>query len=337
MRGEPTTAAGGGGGPDTSRKVTLGPLLYHWTTEQYRDFYAKVADEAPVDVVYLGEVACSKREPYLVDVQAEVAERLDKAGKEVVRSAPFLVVSERERSALASLTDDMADELVEANDLGCVGMLKGRPHALGPGVNIYNESSLRWHAKAGARSVCLNAELPRRAVAAIAGAAQGLGVEIEVQVFGRAPLAISSRCYHARSRGLHKDGCGFACAEDPDGMVLETMDGMPFLAVDGTLTVTDTFLNLGGDLSDLARHGVSRFRLWPHTNDMVTAACLVRKALDGAIGDVEVAAALRALVPGGRVSNGFYHASEGWRFLEAPRRRAAQIARSVRSAATAHR
>ena len=56
--------------------LTLGPLLFNWKPERRRDFYARVADEAPVDCVYLGEVVCSKREPFFVDDLPTIAERL---------------------------------------------------------------------------------------------------------------------------------------------------------------------------------------------------------------------------------------------------------------------
>ncbi len=54
-------------GKAAKAQLTLGPLLYHWDAEKRRDFYFKIADEAPVDCVYLGEVICSKREPYFED------------------------------------------------------------------------------------------------------------------------------------------------------------------------------------------------------------------------------------------------------------------------------
>ena len=34
--------------------LTIGPLLFHWPAERKRDFYFRIADEAPVDTVYLG-------------------------------------------------------------------------------------------------------------------------------------------------------------------------------------------------------------------------------------------------------------------------------------------
>ncbi len=41
-------------------KLTLGPVLFDWPPEEKRDFYLRVAEEAPVDVVYLGEVVSSQ-------------------------------------------------------------------------------------------------------------------------------------------------------------------------------------------------------------------------------------------------------------------------------------
>ena len=34
--------------------VTLGPVLYNWQPEKWRDFYFHIADETPVTTVYLG-------------------------------------------------------------------------------------------------------------------------------------------------------------------------------------------------------------------------------------------------------------------------------------------
>ncbi len=34
--------------------LTLGPVLFNWPAETWRDFYFRIADEAPVDIVYLG-------------------------------------------------------------------------------------------------------------------------------------------------------------------------------------------------------------------------------------------------------------------------------------------
>ena len=42
-------------------RLTLGPVLFNWPTPMWTDFYARIADEAPVDRVVIGEVVCSKR------------------------------------------------------------------------------------------------------------------------------------------------------------------------------------------------------------------------------------------------------------------------------------
>ena len=45
-------------------ELTLGPILFHWPADKKRDFYFQIADESPVDTVYIGEVICSKRSPF---------------------------------------------------------------------------------------------------------------------------------------------------------------------------------------------------------------------------------------------------------------------------------
>ncbi len=76
-------------------KLTIGPLFFNWPLERQRDFYLRLADEAPVDSVCLGEVVCAKRVPFLEPLWPEVIERLGRAGKEVVLSTPALVMGER--------------------------------------------------------------------------------------------------------------------------------------------------------------------------------------------------------------------------------------------------
>ena len=44
-------------------EISLGPVLFNWQPEAWRDFYFRIADEAPVGTVYVGETICSKRAP----------------------------------------------------------------------------------------------------------------------------------------------------------------------------------------------------------------------------------------------------------------------------------
>lgn len=292
-------------------ELTLGPVLFNWAPEVWRDFYFRIADEAPVDTVVVGEVVCSKRAPFFAEHSPAVVERLLAAGKRVVLASPILVTLERERDAVRQLVDTAGDFLIEANDMGCLALLAGRPHWVGPFVNVYNEATLAWAARRGAQSVSLPGELTGAAIAALGKAAAPLGVDLEVQVFGRLPLAISVRCYHARAHGLHKDNCRFVCAEDADGLEVTTLDGEDFLAVNGTQTLSHTHVGLTAEIPELRAAGIRRLRLSPHTCDMVAVARLFRELADGALGAVEAGARLGILAGAARLSNGFYHDREG--------------------------
>lgn len=290
--------------------LTLGPVLFNWQPERWRDFYFRVADEAPVETVYVGEIVCSKRAPFLAEHIPAVIERLQAAGKEVVISSPALVTTERERQSVRELIE-AAEVAIEANDIGALGHLAGKPHAIGPLVNVYNESALAWMAGNGATRICLPPELTRDALRALSGEAQRQNVALEVLVFGRLPLAISARCYHARAHGLHKDGCQFVCGQDDDGMRVDTLDGEPFLAVNGTQTMSYTYNALLPELAELQAMGITRFRLSPHSMDMVAVARLYRDLLDSRITTAEAQAKLAEMVGEAPLSNGFYQGREG--------------------------
>jgi collagenase-like PrtC family protease len=278
---------------DTSHaKLSMGPVLFNWPAERWRDFYFRLADEAPLDAVYLGEVVCAKRWPYFVPVFADVVERLQAGGKQVIFSTLALIMNKAEREALRAIVADN-EELIEVNDVAALTHLQGRPPVVGPLINCYNEATRAWFARHGAKRVCLPVELSQSALAPLAAAAAEHGVELEMLAFGRMPLAVSARCYHARAHRLTKDSCQFVCNRDADGLVLKTLDGADFLAVNGIQTMSYAYLDLLGQLDALRRHGVSVFRLSPHSFDMLQVARLFRRALDGDIGAEEAARALR--------------------------------------------
>ncbi len=297
-------------------RLTLGPVLFNWPAERWRDFYFRMADEAPVDTVVVGEIVCFKRAPFFAPVMDEVIARLASAGKEVWLASPILVGSDRERSAMRDLVG--CDLLpIEANDMGALSLLDGRRHAVGPFINVYNEATLAWLAGRGAMSVSLPAELPAASVAVLAKAGAELGMSTEVQVYGRAPLAISARCYHARAHGLHKDGCQFVCGNDPDGMPVKTLDGQSFLTVNGTQTLSHGYLGLAAEMDRLLAMGVTRFRLSPQDTDMLAVAKAFRAVLDGERDGREVAAELGRSSPA-PLENGFFHNMAGATYAAGP-------------------
>ena len=226
-------------------QLSLGPVLYNWAPDRWRDFYFRIADEAPIDVVSVGEIVCSKRSPFFAEHLPDVIERLRHGGKQVLVGSLILVSLRRERRQTRELCE-AHDALVEVNDLTCLRSIKDRPHAIGPFVNIYNERSAEFHVRQGATRICLPPELPLSSVAVIAAAVPQ--ATVEVFAFGRVPLAISARCYHARLHNLSKDNCRFVCEKDPDGLALKTLDQQNFLAINGVQTLSHACTNLVGEI-----------------------------------------------------------------------------------------
>jgi collagenase-like PrtC family protease len=292
-------------------EVTLGPVLFNWAPETWRDFYFRIADEAPVTIVYLGEIICSKRAPLFEPQLEAVVTRLQTAGKNVVFSSLTEVMSKLDRKLVSSVCDDDAF-IVEANDASALAALRGRPHHIGPFINVYNERTAAVLARGGARSICLPPEMPADSIGTICAEAANLDVAIEVQAFGRLPLALSARCYHARAHGRTKDTCQFVCENDPDGMPLRTLDGKSFLTVNGIQTMSHDYLNLIGEIAALQAMGVRRFRLSPHSCNMVEVAATFRAVLDKRIDVQEAQTRLEALRLGAPFSNGFYYRKPGY-------------------------
>ncbi len=286
--------------------LTLGPLLFHWSAARIVDFYAGIADEAPVERVYLGEVVCGKRAPLVAHALAEAAERLTAAGKEVVWSGLGLPATVRDRRSIAALAG--TPDLVEVNDIS--GLLdRSAPFVAGPLLNIYNEAAAKELADRGCVRLCANIELSLEAVSAIARACPGL--EIEIFAFGRVPLALSGRCYHARHHGLHKDACQFVCERDPDGLRLNTLEGRGFLAVNGVQTLSDGVQVADVGPATLAGAGVTALRLSPHTLHMPAVAQAFRDFLDARIDRGELRVRIEELGPPGTLINGYLHGMAG--------------------------
>jgi collagenase-like PrtC family protease len=292
-------------------ELAMGPVLFHWPAEKKRDFWFRVADEAPVAAAYLGEVICSKREPFLADHLGDIAERLERGGKRVVWSSLSQVVTNIDRKASTGLAG-FESAMIEANDASILPALQGRPHHIGPFINVYNEATIAHLAKDGATRFSLQPELPAEAVARLTAAAAKAGATTEVQVFGRVSLALSARCYHARAHGRTKDNCLFVCENDPDGMDLETRARQKFLAVNGIQTLSHRYLELSEEIGQLTAMGVRSFRLSPHDLDMAAVAAAYQSQIEGRTSAEETAARLSELGLLQPTMNGFYHHRPGY-------------------------
>lgn len=311
-----------GGAP---ARLTLGPLLYHWPARKRRDFYFRIADEAPVDTVYLGEVVCCKREPSFEPFFDDVVERLRAAGKGIVISTFALVTSKRELVRIRALA--ARGLLLEANDVASLQLLSGTPHVVGPHINVFNEGTRDFLIGRGAVRIVVPVEMPAGSIRVIAA-----GAGVEVQVFGRQALSVAMRCYHARSHNLTKDHCQLVCGLDPDGLAASTIDGRPILTINGTQTLSHGYCVLLPELAGLHQLGVTDFRLSPQNLDMVRVAQIHRAVLDGRQCADEALPALRALTGEVPYVNGFLHARAGLAWSEAPRAPAAPGAQAAGAA-----
>lgn len=287
-------------------QITLGPLMFHWPPEQLAAFYEAIAAEPTIDRVYLGEVVCGKRSPLTEHALAAAAERLVDAGKAVVWSGLALPATVRDRKAVAALTQ--ASDLIEIND---VSAMLGRdgPFVAGPLLNAYNEGAVKELARRGCVRLCPNVELSLEAISKIAGFHPAM--EIEFFAFGRLPLALSGRCYHARSHGLHKDGCQFVCDQDPDGMTLRSLEGEAFLAVNGVQTLSHGVQLVDVPARDLRAAGVTALRLSPHSGDMTAVARAFRAYADNRLSPCELAEDVRKAGAPGPFVNGYLRGEAG--------------------------
>lgn len=289
-------------------KLALGPLLYYWPRARMFSFYEEISRTA-ADIVYLGEVVCSRRHEVAFDDWLAIGADLAAAGKEVVLSAQALTESEGDlklvRRAVAN-----GRFRVEANDWGAARLLSGTEGwVAGPHLNVYNPQTLALVAGLGATRWVVPLEATRELVAG-ACAARPLGVEAEVFAHGRMPLAFSARCFTARRFNRQKEDCGYACIDFPDGMVLETREGKPFLAANGIQTQSAGVYCLAEDINSLNESQVDILRVSPQSSGTQEVLQVLRQTCDGALSAVDAHKTLSALAPGA-LWNGFWHGRPG--------------------------
>jgi collagenase-like PrtC family protease len=292
-------------------KIALGPLLYYWPRETVMAFYDEVADSA-VDIVYLGEAVCSRRHELRAADWLAVAVQLRAAGKEVVLSSMALIESSSDLAALRKLADNGQFEL-EANDMGAVNLVSGRPFVAGPHLNVYNASTLQLLHGLGARRWVIPLEMSRAALEELQRA-RPAGMETEVFALGRMPLAFSARCFTARHQNLPKDDCRFSCIAHPDGLTMATREDQPFLVLNGIQTQSASVYNLAGDFDALRESGVDVVRVSPQARHTLQVLQTFDDLRHGRTSARDAASALQPLLPAA-ACNGYWHGQPGldWR------------------------
>lgn len=305
-------------------RITVGPVLYYWSRNDLTAFYASVAD-SPADTVVLGEIVCSRRHEMKVDDWLSLARELRAAGKEVVLASQVLLESETDLRLVRRVAAQ--DEfLVEAGDASALRALAGRPFVLGPHINVYSRPALVEHAALGAVRWVVPVELGFDAIGhvdppgapVLGGPRQDTPIEIEVFAFGRLPLAFSARCFTARHLHLTKDDCGFRCIEHPDGLLLSTTEGVPFLTLNGIQTQSAGQHCLIGEGTALRRAGATRVRLSPVSTGFGDVIAHFDAVFNHGADAATARAALEAhALPGGLV-DGFAHRRPGIEETTAP-------------------
>lgn len=294
-------------------KLALGPLQYYWPRTTVFDFYEAMAATA-VDIVYLGEVTCSRRHELRLSDWLDVAELIRSAGKTAVLSTQVLLESGSDVSAMQKIVGNTGF-MIEANDMGAVSALAHqRTFVAGPHLNIYNGPTLQWMNSMGASGWVAPLEMPRKDLALLQQA-RPPGLQTEVFVHGRLPLAFSARCFTARHHNLPKDDCRFSCIEHPDGLMLKTREQTEFLVLNGIQTQSARVHSLIDAWADLSALGVDVARISPqsmHTADVINLYDAVRReTMDGPTARV----ALLGLLPD-RDCNGYWHGRPGQERVE---------------------
>ena len=285
-------------------KLSLGPIQYYWPIETVQAFYTRARDW-PVDIVYLGEVVCSKRRELRLLDWLEIADMLEGAGKEVVLSTLALMEAESELITLQKICEN-GDFKVEANDMAAVHLINSRPFVAGPHLNLYNASSLELMRENGAVRWVMPLELSARTLGELQSGRPD-GLETEVFAYGHMPLSFSARCFTARAHNVPKDQCELRCIDYPHGMPLQTQEDQELFTINGIQLQSGLPSNLLGEIESLRQLQVDVLRLSPQAEGMqqiVTAFDAARKG--------EQSEAITALMAAETEwCNGYWHGEAG--------------------------
>ena len=297
-------------------KLSLGPILFFWQKETLLDFYTGMLD-APLDVIYLGETVCSRRQKMRFADWFGLAEDLAESGKEIVLSSQVLLESESDLRRLRKIAEQ-GKFRVEANDMGAVKLARehGIPFVAGATLNIYNETTLGLFRDLGAYRWVVPAELSRDKTAAITACSEG--IETEAFSWGKIPLAYSSRCFTARHYNLNKDHCEFRCLDHEHGITMNTREKKPFLTINGIQTMSYGSQCLLPHHADMQQIGIHIMRLSPQLIQMPRIITLHRQVLDGKVSLSDALAELETLSTGTPV-DGYWYGRAGIESLEAHR------------------
>ena len=253
-------------------KLSLSPILYCWEKTRVYDFYDAIKT-SDVDIVYLGEMVCAKRQELLLNDWLEIGQELKKHGKEVVLTSLALVDSPSKLLDVKKAVSN-GEFTIEANDFSAINLCVENqlPFVAGHALNIYNAEALSVMLRNGMQRWCFPVELSQEWLRDIQKVCESQGIwqkfEKEILAYGYLPLSYSARCFTARNVGRDKADCEIACIHDLAGKAVLTQDDQRIFTMNGIQMQSGLCYNLINEYSALEGL-VDIIRLSPLDEDIV--------------------------------------------------------------------
>jgi len=261
-------------------RISLAAVPSTWGRVKIKQFYKEVA-ALPVDIVYLGETACSEREALSPADYREVATLLKQNGKKVFISTFTLMTTSEQFNKTKELIS--IGDGVEVNSIGLLNLfadkhegVQNKALAIGSSLNVYNKESAKWFAAFGAGRVVLPVELGYESIAEIAK-----NISVELWAWGNIPCSISWRCYTTRALDVNQQDCGKKCLKYPQGMVLENVEKEDVFVIDGKQILAGKTLSLVNQIEKLKKIGVETIRIAPDLANTGNIVNLFKQVIDG--------------------------------------------------------